>query len=201
MTVYDEVGAELARVLGLVRAADDTDHLGACRLAELHCRTTDTTRSSVDQQRLTLEQLGAAMQSEPRCLIADAQSGCFRVVESRRRRERVVLIQYRVLGESAGRQTRITDHPVPHCEFGHRFTDRDHFTTQFDTGCEGQRRLDLVLTAAHEDVGEVGRSRQHLDQHLRRIRGGIRGLLQREHIAGLTEFVDAPSLHSNSPDR
>src|SRR5206468_3374166 len=75
LAVDDDVAARLPGRRHLVGPADDPDHGGPGRLAELHGRAADPSCGSVDEQRLACFQVSATVQTEPAGLVADVQGG------------------------------------------------------------------------------------------------------------------------------
>ena len=194
-SIDDQICTEFLGVQRLFGSTHDTDDLRTRSLTQLHCRTADASCGRVHEQVVALGDLRPTVQREPCGLVADAQSGCLCVVECIGSVKDVGLIHQRVLGERAARQIRVSHDPLADDGTIDSLTDGDNLTTQFDAGREGQRRLDLVLALAQQDVGEVGRRGKHFHQNLAGTGGGCVDLFEGQDVAGITEFVDAPGFH------
>ncbi len=193
--VDHQVGAEVTRHRRLGRTADHRDDPRARGLAELHRGAADTARRGVHQQRLARAQVRPTVQREPAGVVGDQEAARGGVVQRLRRREGEARVQHGELGESAVRQYRHADHPLPHRETVGPRARADHLAAQLDPGGERQRRFVLVDPAAHQHVREVRRRGPDSDQQLPRAgcRDGYLGEL--EHLVWFTDAGDLPGLH------
>ena len=96
---------------------------------------------------------------------------------------------YAVLGGDAGAH-RFAE--LDRMTLGHALADLDDVTADLEPRDEGGRRLDLVLAAAQEGVGEVHARRPNPHAHLVGAGGGALDVTEGEDVGGVAECVDLP---------
>ena len=89
------------------------------------------------------------------------------------------------------------EHPVADGDVGDPLADGEHVAADLDARDEGRLRPYLVLTTAHEGVGEVHRARPHRDVHLAGARLGGRGVDEGEDVSGVAELLDLPRTNAH----
>lgn len=187
--VDHHVTAQLPGHDGLLCAADDADDRRPGRLAELHGRAADPSRGGVDEQGLPRFEAGPAVEAEPARLVTDVQGRDLGVVQRLGRGQQRGGVRDRVLGEAAVRQRRVGDDPA--AVLG--------LTADLHARGERERRPDLVVAPAHQDIGEVDVRGAHLQQDLAVTGRGPLHVLEPHHLARLAVLVHLPCLHAVPP--
>ena len=187
--------AEIPAHLHLLRATGRRDDPRTGGEPQLDRGRTDTARAGMDEQRLAGLQVRPPMERDMTGLVRHVERRRGGVTERVGYREHHRLRRDRPLGEPTVTERGDRDHASAERRRVHAVAEADHRPADFGPGRERQRRLHLVLAAAHQDVGEVQRRRGHLHEHLVVAWHRLVDVVESQHRLRLPQLVHSPCLH------
>ena len=153
--VDHQLSSEVPTHLDLLRSSGRRDHACACGQAELDRSGPHSPSSRVHKQRFSGLKIRPPMQRHVPGLVGHVQGRRRRVGERVRNREDGRDRRDRPLGETSDSELWNRDHAPAQQARVRTLAECDDRAGDFGSRRERQRRFHLVLTATHEDVGEV----------------------------------------------